>query len=141
MAEFVEREFQQRPGDGNAGIIDQAEELFAGKHVADARRGRSHRILVGHVENKRHERRAELGREPLGVSLLAHAAEHAEAAGDQNLRGAPADAGGCPGDDDTAHGTLLVGGRAKVELARGRLFCGAGSETKRHWACLAPHND
>jgi hypothetical protein len=99
------------------------------------------RILVGHAENKRHERRAELGGEPLGVSLLAHAAEHAKAAGDQNLRGAPADAGGCPGDDDTAHGRLLVCGRAKVELARGRLFCGAGSETKRHWACLAPRND
>ena len=41
--------------------------------------------------------------EPLSVSLLAHAAEDAESARDENLDAAPADAGGDAGDDDRSH--------------------------------------
>ena len=119
VAEVVERKFQQRPGDGDAGIIDQAEEVSAGKRVTDARRGRPHRILVGHVENKRHERRAEFADKSLGVGLLAHAAEHAETTRDQDLGGTPADPRGCSGDNDTTHARLL-GWPGLIELARGR---------------------
>jgi hypothetical protein len=74
LAEIGHRQFQKRPGEGNAGIVDQAEELFAGKRFTDTRRRQAHGILVGHVENERHEGAAEFGREPLGVDVPAHAA-------------------------------------------------------------------
>jgi hypothetical protein len=89
LAEIGQRQFKKRPGEGDAGIVDQAEELFASQSLADARRRQAHGILIGHVENERYEGTAELGRKPLRIVPLAHAAEHAEAARNQHLGGVP----------------------------------------------------
>jgi len=76
VAELFDRQFQQRAGDGDAGIVDEAGECLAGERGAHIGRRRVHRCLIGDVENQRHEAVAELRREPLGVGRFAHAAEN-----------------------------------------------------------------
>ncbi len=102
-AEFVGGEFEHRTRDRNAGIVDETGERFAVEGGADLARGGQHRGLIGDVEDQRREVRAELALEAVGVGLLAHAAEHAETAVEQQFRAGPADAGGRAGDDNRSH--------------------------------------
>src|SRR5207245_2272357 len=102
-AEFVGGQFEYRARDRNAGIVDQAGERFAVESAADLARGGQHRRLVGDIEDQRREVRAELALKAVGVGLLAHAAEHAEAAIKQQFGTGPADAGRRAGDDNRSH--------------------------------------
>ena len=105
-AEFVGGKLQHRPRDRDAGVVDQPGEGFAVQRGADLARRRQHLGFVGDVEQQRGEIGAEFGLEAVGVGLLAHAAEHAKAAVEQQLCRGPADAGGRAGDDDGLHGWL-----------------------------------
>ena len=49
-AEFVGREFEHRPRDCNAGVIDEAKQRFAIERGADLASGGQYRGLVGDVE-------------------------------------------------------------------------------------------
>ena len=97
------------PADRDAGIVDEAGELFAVQRRAHVAGGRKHRGLVGDVEQQRREIGAELALEPVGIGLLADAAEDAKAAVEQQFGGGPADAGGRAGDDDGFHDWLPSG--------------------------------
>ena len=82
-AEFVGGEFEHGTRDRNAGIVDEAGERFAVEGAPDLARGGQHGGLIGDVEDQRREVRAELALEAVGVGLLAHAAEYAKAAVEQ----------------------------------------------------------
>lgn len=105
-AEIVDRQFQDRPRDRNAGIVDEPRQRVASQRLANLARSGEHGGLVGNFEQERREVRAELTPEPVGVGLLADAAEDAVAAPDQKFRTGPADAGGRAGDDDRSHRPL-----------------------------------
>ncbi len=103
-AEFVGRELEHRPRDRNAGIVDEAKKRLATQRGPDLARGGQHRGLIGDIEQQRRKIRAEFALQAVGVSLLAHAAEHAKSTIEQQFCGGPADAGGRPGDDNRFHG-------------------------------------
>ena len=115
---------EQRTGDRDAGIVDEAEQRLAGERGADLGRGARDRRLVGHVEDERHELGTELGPQALGVRRLAHRAENAKAAREEFLRGGMADAGAGAGDDDGFHMAALP----FVPAAR----CGPGDALGRY---------
>jgi hypothetical protein len=93
LAEFVGRAFQQRPRHRDAGIVDEAPKPPAVKCRADRGRADRDRGLIGHVEHQGRKGFAEFRLQPVGVSLLAHAAEHAEALRGHYLGDTPADTG------------------------------------------------
>ena len=101
--EFVGGEFEHGACDRNAGIVDEAGERLAAQRGTHLAGRRAHRSLIGNVEHQRREVGAELTPEAVGVGLLAHAAEDAKAAVEQQLRAGPADAGGRAGNDDRSH--------------------------------------
>ena len=107
-AEFVSRQFEQRSCDPNAGIVDEPGKRPAVECRANLSRRGQYRRLVGDIEQQRCKVRAERGLEAIDVSLLAHAAEHAKSAIEQQFRGGPADTGGRTGDDNRSRGREIV---------------------------------
>ncbi|MHC2594368.1 hypothetical protein ACVIG9_008424 [Bradyrhizobium ottawaense] len=105
-AEIIGRQFEHGACDRDAGIVDEAGQRLAAQRLADCSRGSKDRSLIGDVEQQRREIGAELGLEPVGIGLLADAAEHAKAALNQEFCCGPADAGGRTGDDDRSHDLL-----------------------------------
>jgi hypothetical protein len=99
----VSRYLKHRAGNPDAGIVDETGERLAVQRAAHLACRRQHRGFVGDVEQQRDEIGAELGFEAVGVGLVADAAEHAEAAIEQQFCGSPADTGGRAGDDDRFH--------------------------------------
>ena len=102
-AEFIHRQLEHGPCDRNAGIVDEAGQRLAIEGLAHVSRGGEHRGLIGDVEQEWGEVSAELGFEPVRIGLFADAAEHAEAATDQDFCRGPANAGGRAGYDDRPH--------------------------------------
>jgi len=98
--EVLDVQVDQRSGNGDAGIVDQAHQRRATQHLLDfARRGRDGRP-VGDVEEERGEARAKFLRQPIGIGRLAHAAEDMEARPSEHLHAGRPDAGRGSGDDD-----------------------------------------
>jgi hypothetical protein len=89
-----------------ARIVDEAGQPLAGKRAAHVSRGRLHRRLIGHIEEQRDEAFAELRRETFRIGSFAHAAENAEAVGNEDFGRAPADAAGRSRYHDAAHARL-----------------------------------
>jgi hypothetical protein len=106
LAELLGRKFEHGARDGNAGIVDEAGQRLAAERGAHRGSRGLDRGFIGDVELQGREIGAELVRQTIGVGLLAHAAEHAEAAIEQQFGGGPADAGGRAGDDDRSHGSI-----------------------------------
>ena len=103
MFELFNSEADERTHDRDAGVVDEPEQRLAAERRLDLPCPLGDRRLVGHVEDQRREVRAELVCEPLGVALLAHAAEDAEPALDQDLHASPPDSGGHARNDDRFH--------------------------------------
>lgn len=94
-ADLVERDAFQRPGHGDAGVVDQTGE----RRAADALGERGDLRRVGHVDDRRLD--PGVGHVQRGAVLLApDAREHREAAARQAQRGRAPDAGRRAGDDD-----------------------------------------
>src|SRR6516164_5760066 len=107
MLEVIDLEVEQRSWNSDAGIVDESEQRLSAECGFHLLRACGHHRFVGHVEDQRHEVRAELLRQPAGIRLFAHAAEHAETARDQDFRTAPANTSRRTGNDDGFHGKTL----------------------------------
>ncbi|MGY3651384.1 hypothetical protein ACVWW2_006675 [Bradyrhizobium sp. LM4.3] len=117
-AEVVDRQFEHGTGDRDTGIVDQTGQRLAAQHLAYFSCGGQHGSLIGDIEQQRGEVRAKLTLEPVGVALLADAAEDAIAAPDQQFCSGPANAGGRAGDDDGSHGLSPISCRDHVGQRR-----------------------
>src|SRR5258708_40320920 len=92
---------EQRPSDRDSSIVDEAKQRFAAERRADLTRGGQDRGLIGDIEQKRGEIRAEFALEAVGVRLLAHAADYPESAHVQHICSRPPPAGRRPRNDHT----------------------------------------
>ena len=99
-AKLINRQVEHGPGDRDPGIVDEAKQRLAIECSADIAGGGEHRRFVRDVEQQRGEIGAELALQPVGIGLLADAAEHTIALVQQEFGAGMPDAGGRAGDDD-----------------------------------------
>src|SRR5258706_13655568 len=107
VTDLVDTKWKQRPGDGDAGVIDETEERLARQSRRNLAGCRPDRGLIGHIEQEWNESAAEFGLQFLCVALASDTAEDAKAFGDKNLGGAVTNTCGCAGDDNGFHGFAL----------------------------------
>ena len=112
-AEVVQRQRLQRPGDGDAGVVDEAVEAAPGLG-ADPLGGGGDLLGDGDVEEQRAQPRRAGGAQRLGVLLLANPGEDLPAGGVEAQRGGAADAGRGAGYEHGSHIARLLAEPAKL---------------------------
>src|SRR5579883_464402 len=93
----------ERGGDGNTGVVNQAEQDFILQAIADNGGSLLNRPLISDIEQERRVGLAPFGLQPPGIFTLADASEDMETVLDQDLCDSPSDARGNSCHDDRWH--------------------------------------
>jgi hypothetical protein len=105
-SQVVQRQELQRPGNGDAGVVDKATQARATRLAGDGLRRRGHGRLVRHIDDQRRDagRLSQL----ICVRRLAHASEDTESHSGQPHSGRPPNARRSAGDHHRAAGVCFL---------------------------------